>query len=344
MGSQGNSYLSKSININNNRSLSSNTTLGDRTITSNIIDGKRYFSSIDAEIYFGGLDNVFVDDIVQINWSIEQAVMPIFGYNSYTFDDIAIGARQVNGMFTINFTKSGFLYDVLASVEPMNRATFYQHIPEDTNIKWSSIFDKEHLPAWDRSFNIIIGYGDYKQGGTNTTMTLLYCVQLTGCQQVLAPDGSPIGEAYSFIAKDTRFEINDLPQVSDEGKGADENKDEFIFNINSGNIEIVNNIATLFVDYQNDNGDIKSIIITIRNYKHNILINKAIDVSDIIAKKSHEFDEEVSQILLKNIDNMKTVGIEEFYVYIDFKIGYSINKTDIYYDNLNNYKTTINKK
>ena len=48
MGSQGNSYLSKSININNNRSLSSNTTLGDRTITSNIIDGKRYFSSIDA--------------------------------------------------------------------------------------------------------------------------------------------------------------------------------------------------------------------------------------------------------------------------------------------------------
>ena len=183
------------------------------------------------------------------------------------------------------------------------------------------------------SFNIIIGYGYYKQGETNTTMTLLYCVQLTGCQQVVAPDGSPIGEAYSFIAKDTRFEINDLPQVSDEGKGADENKDE-----------IVNNIATLFVDYMNDNGDIKSIIITIRNYKHNILINKAIDVSDIIAKKSHEFDEEVSQILLKNIDNMKTVGIEEFYVYIDFKIGYSINKTDIYYDNLNNYKTTINKK
>ena len=52
-----------------------------------------------------------------------------------------------------------------------------------------------------------------------------------------------------------------------------------------------------------------------------------------------------SIMLSKNdIDNMKTVGIEEFYVYIDFKIGYSINKTDIYYDNLNNYKTTINKK
>ena len=111
MINQGNSYLSKNITLNNSRFNEKTNRLGDRTITSNIIDGKRYFSAIDAEIYFGGINNTFIDEIVQITWTLEQATLPIYGYNSYVFDDLVIGSRQVTGSFSINFTKSNFLYD-----------------------------------------------------------------------------------------------------------------------------------------------------------------------------------------------------------------------------------------
>lgn len=344
MAIQGNSYLSNSVTINPKRSFSSNKTLGDRPITSNIINGKRYFSSIDAEIYFGGLENQFIDDIVQISWSVEQAVMPIFGYNSYTFDDVAIGARQVSGMFTINFTKSGFLYDVLRSIESVNRANFYEHKPDNSNINWASIFEKEHLPAWDKSFNIIIGYGDYKQGGTNTTMTLLYCVQITGCQQVLNPDGTPIGEAYSFIAKDTRFEINNLPQTAIKDTTIDILEESFIFNVDEGYIDLLNNISVLNLKYKKDNGEIKKIFIKIKDYKHNILVNKIIDISQIVNNGSYEFDAEITQMLDKNLNMQKSANLKEYYIYIDFKIEYTNDTINSYYYNVFDQKITINKK
>ena len=134
MINQGNSYLSKNITLNNSRFNEKTNRLGDRTITSNIIDGKRYFSAIDAEIYFGGINNTFIDEIVQITWTLEQATLPIYGYNSYVFDDLVIGSRQVTGSFSINFTKSNFLYDVLRNCESVNRASFYTN---ETSIIWN---------------------------------------------------------------------------------------------------------------------------------------------------------------------------------------------------------------
>ncbi len=54
---------------------------GDIQITS--AELKRYYSVIDAEIYF---QNYFVEDVSDINWAITQNVMPLFGYNSYIYD------------------------------------------------------------------------------------------------------------------------------------------------------------------------------------------------------------------------------------------------------------------
>ena len=71
---QGNNYLSKNININMDRyknanSISRGKRLGDRTLFSNSIDGKRYYSSLDAEIYLG---DIFVD-VVAIYQVLLQA-------------------------------------------------------------------------------------------------------------------------------------------------------------------------------------------------------------------------------------------------------------------------------
>lgn len=236
MASQGKSYIATNINTTPERYITGNNRLGDRAITSNIIDGKRYFSSIDAEIYIGGANSSYIDDIVQISWSVEQATMPLYGYNSYTFDDLAVGIRQITGSFIINFTKSGYLYDILRKTEGVNRASFYENLPSDNNLIWTSNFHKEHTASWDKSFNILIGYGDYNKNSDKTTLILLHCVQLTGCQQVLGADGSPIAEAYSFIAKDIRYEVSGIPD-NDEAPIPDddekEKEEEFYFNTNS---------------------------------------------------------------------------------------------------------------
>ena len=246
---QGNNYLSKNINATSVRY--DNSTLGGRTAYSHLVDGKRYFSSLDSEIYIG---ETYIDTIVQITWAVEQAVMPIFGYNSYVFDDIAVGARQVSGSFVINFTKSGFLYDILKNTTGVSRSSLYT--PDDVNdnskLEWSSTFAKEHTSAWNKNFNIRVGFGDQTKSGTNTSLTQLHCVQITGSQQIIGLDGSPIGEVYSFIAKDIRYNSDgttakDTTNEKTESEKAIEDADkEFKFEIKSLYIERISNLDNTY--------------------------------------------------------------------------------------------------
>jgi hypothetical protein len=82
------------------------------------IFSSEYFSSADVKLYFG---DIWVDDAVSIAFSLSEEVMPIYGYNSYTFDTVARGRRLVQGQFAINFTSAGYLHQV---VENAN-AIFY---------------------------------------------------------------------------------------------------------------------------------------------------------------------------------------------------------------------------
>ena len=74
---------------------------------------KEYFSGANAKVYFG---NVWVDQIHSIQFSMQEQVTPIYGFNSFKFDKIARGTRLVSGMFSVNFTESGYLQTILESV------------------------------------------------------------------------------------------------------------------------------------------------------------------------------------------------------------------------------------
>lgn len=255
-----------------------NSSLGANTLFSNIVNKKRYFSSLDAEIYFG---EKYIDDIVQIQWSLEQATMPLYGYNSYTFDDVAVGARQISGSFVINFTRANFMYEILESLANVNKASMDQS--ENTSLAWSSYFEQEHSPLWNKGFNIQVGYGDYgkSKGDNNTTMLLLYCVQLTGCQQVLGTDGQPVGEVYSFIAKDIRYSTN-LTQIStstDDNTTEDDTSIEF----KTGTLVKTNSIYKLKVKYDIANLSVTSVKLRIRSND-----NKTIDPVYVLVDASSD--------------------------------------------------------
>lgn len=144
------------------------------------VDGqKRYFSSIEAQIFFG---DQYIDEIVQISFSLQENKMPLYGYNSYLFDEIAMGNRFVTGTFSVNFTEPRYLMKVLNTLQ----------IASQNGL----ITTQENKPYFDRLFNIVIAYGDQDKNIT------IEDVALTGVSQTLDISGEPILENYTFIARD----------------------------------------------------------------------------------------------------------------------------------------------
>lgn len=148
---------------------------------------KRYFACNDAEMYFATDDGkeIFIDDLMQINFQMQQQALPIFGYNSYIFDDMAVGARTVSGDFVINFTQHNYMYDVVETLSGLTQK------------------ERSKSALWHHMFNMVIKYGS-KSNKQDLGSTELFVknVQLTGCSQMLGPTGNPVGEVYSFIAQD----------------------------------------------------------------------------------------------------------------------------------------------
>jgi hypothetical protein len=71
---------------------------------------REYFSGIDCYISF---DNVPIDEIVTMQFSLQEPIVPIYGYASYTYDAVAHGSRIVTGSFRINFKESLYIKSAL---------------------------------------------------------------------------------------------------------------------------------------------------------------------------------------------------------------------------------------
>lgn len=74
---------------------------------------REYFSGANVKVYFG---DVWVDQLADISFSLEEQVAPIYGFRSYTYDRIARGQRYVQGEFTLNFTENGYLQNILERI------------------------------------------------------------------------------------------------------------------------------------------------------------------------------------------------------------------------------------
>lgn len=65
-----------------------------------------YYAGQSVRIFFG---HVWVDDIITLQYSMNQNKAPIFGYASQKFDAVARGQLIINGNFTIAFKETGYL-------------------------------------------------------------------------------------------------------------------------------------------------------------------------------------------------------------------------------------------
>lgn len=73
-----------------------------------------YFTGADVRIY---LRDIWVDEITNLQFNLQENVAPIFGYASHTWDKVARGTRHVQGSFNINFKESYYLHSVMERLE-----------------------------------------------------------------------------------------------------------------------------------------------------------------------------------------------------------------------------------
>ncbi len=199
---------------------------------------QKYFSGCNITIFFG---DVFVDEIVALQFDIQESLLPIFGYNSYTYDVVAHGARMINGVFKINFVESGYLFKIIKQLsdstneltsagkfEALTTKEFlsknYQNnfddLDEYIKLYEDAIWGKakstnntsNEAPMFPQDFNIMIvyspgqGYDSQKIAADirdqSTTIELLTGVHLSHCAKLIDSTGQPIQEEYQFIARD----------------------------------------------------------------------------------------------------------------------------------------------
>lgn len=174
---------------------------------------RRFYSHIDAEIYFG---DYFVECCSSIGWTIQQHTQPLFGYNSYIYDEIAQGGRIIQGEFSIVVPSPNYLYKILetAKEDPITTMASYV-VPTHARIAnriegaintdlQGEIDSPDHECIWPRTFDIDVMMGQSSNAG-DPVHYVLQGVKLTGCSTALQYGANnAVMEQYSFIARDIK--------------------------------------------------------------------------------------------------------------------------------------------
>jgi hypothetical protein len=100
-----------------------------------------YFTGADIRIYFG---DIWVDEITNLQFTLQEQVAPIYGYASYTWDKVARGTRFIQGSFSINFTESYYLHSVMNRLSSKMRNASDDTPMFDKN-QWKEGVTIEHL-------------------------------------------------------------------------------------------------------------------------------------------------------------------------------------------------------
>jgi hypothetical protein len=77
-----------------------------------------YYSGADCKVFYG---DIWVDDIITIQWSVNQNKTPIYGYASQLFDAVAKGQILVQGTMSVAFKEVGYLNLIQSTMEAQRR-------------------------------------------------------------------------------------------------------------------------------------------------------------------------------------------------------------------------------
>ena len=181
---------------------------------------RRYFSSIDTDVYFG---NKRMDEMVAFDFIIDEKKIPIYGYNNFSPKRIITGQKTIQGSFAINFTQTFSLKNIIDGLDESIYASQY----EETQFYCGD----DNQALFGKGFDITLSYGDAKgEGSYNAcTQTLVGCY-ITSYRQAFDTSGEPILDMYTFIAKDlilnTDVSMEVIPETDPRAKNDDKSREE----------------------------------------------------------------------------------------------------------------------
>ena len=198
---------------------------------------EEYFSGCDVVILIG---DIYVDDIITMQYTLTNNKSPIYGYMSEIFDAVAKGTRIVQGQFSIAFRETDYLAKILENYKRTTPGKQSQEVVEvnfqTPPIAGSQLEYTNTSPVdkfgyrpdagygeWiDRDgFDIIAYFGDPSgiyRGGTHEAIVGCH---ITSRSLVCEPTGEPIAEIYSFFGRALRSVAAclDLPSLHNIHKG-----------------------------------------------------------------------------------------------------------------------------
>ena len=122
-----------------------------------------YYSGAQAAVFF---EDVLIDEVTSLQWTVQQNKVPIYGYASQTFDEMAKGTIIVQGSFSINFVEAGYLWATLDRLR--QRGQTQREDPNTTAMRagWQTDMQAQHIMKWmDDNIDGFrkVGLSDYNQ-------------------------------------------------------------------------------------------------------------------------------------------------------------------------------------
>lgn len=92
-----------------------------------------YFGGADCKVFFG---DIWVDDIITIQYNVSQTKTPIYGYASQLFDAVARGQVIVEGTLSVSFKETGYLNIIQSIIESqrINAVELIEHKIETNRV------------------------------------------------------------------------------------------------------------------------------------------------------------------------------------------------------------------
>lgn len=176
-----------------------------------------YFSGCNASISF---NNKKLDEIVTIEFGVQEQVEPIFGYASYTYDKLLVGSRFVVGTFAIYYTKDNYLQDVLQELQTtettpalspsellsVNPSSFEDYAEQSKMYYWGN--SKKELPRSKKPYfdqpdkGITIRIRFDQSLSRSREQKIIQNVKFFNPRMVIDNVGTPTVEQYQFMGKD----------------------------------------------------------------------------------------------------------------------------------------------
>lgn len=175
---------------------------------------KKYYSDTSAELYFNGH---WLEDINAVQWQVQRQTYPLFGYNSFIYDDVALGNRIIYGAFTINFTEPDKLRNVIAQnkveAQGSTDTVSYESYSEKSHTtklmidgtKTAIETNPAHATIWSPRFDIDVVFGESDVLGSSVVLPkhiILWDCHLMGSQIMTSTNDGVLQESYQFLARD----------------------------------------------------------------------------------------------------------------------------------------------